>query len=386
MSANPLPVAFFGAKQGDLLKFLKAAVRRETPSDDKQALDRFAAWLATELTDRGAHVEIHPRSDRGDHVQAIWGSGRPGVLLLTHYDTVHPIGSLNSMPWGIEDGRAIGPGVFDMKASLAMALTAITALREAELLPSGRVTLLSTSDEEIGSHSSRALLKNLARDHDVVLCLEPPLSDGSLKTWRKGVGAFELTARGRAAHAGVSPQTGVSAIHEMALQIPRILDLADADQGTTLNVGTITGGTRTNVVPEWCHALIDIRILEPTEQERIDRAMTALEPVLPGALLEVVGEWNRPPMPSNPVIKRTFEWAASIAQGLGMTVGEGGTGGASDANFVAPLGIPLLDGLGAVGGDAHASTEWVSVPELAPRTALLAALIQSALQEPPQPH
>lgn len=385
MNPRLLPVAFFAAKQGDLLNTLKAAVRHETPSDDKQALDRFAAWFATDLTERGAQVEIHPRTEHGDHIQATWGSGRPGVLLLTHYDTVHPVGTLDSMPWGTQGGRAVGPGVFDMKASLAMALTAMMALQEKDRLPAGRVTLLSTSDEEIGSHSSRELLERLAHDHDVVLCLEPPLSDGSLKTWRKGVGAFKLTAHGRATHAGVSPQTGVSAIHEMALHIPRILAMADTDQGTTLNVGTISGGTRTNVVPERCQVLIDIRILNPSEQERINRALSALEPVLPGASLEVVGEWNRPPMPRNPIIETTFEWAASIAEALGISVGEGGTGGASDANFVAPLGVPLLDGLGAVGGDAHAATEWVSIPDLAPRTALLAALIQSALQDPPRP-
>lgn len=369
-----------------MISLLKALVLRETPSDDVSLLDEFAAWLAVQLSDRGAQVELHAREQRGDHVQATWGSGDPAVLLLTHYDTVYPPGALESMPWQVSGNRIQGPAVFDMKASLAMALVAITALRAAGRLSGGTVTLLSTSDEEIGSHSSRQLLEDLARRHTVVLCLEPPLSDGSLKTWRKGVGAFQLTALGRATHAGVSPQTGVSAILEMAAQIPILSALADIDRGTSVNVGTIHGGTRPNVVAGRCQVQIDVRYLEAGERQRIGEAFDQLEPQLAGASLELEGEWNRPAMPRTETIAATFAWAQAIARQLGIEVAEGGTGGASDANFIAPLDIPLLDGLGAIGGEAHSPLEWIAADQLVPRCALLAALIQSALQDPPQRH
>lgn len=381
--SSHLPIEFFQAREADLLGVLGDLVSRETPSDDPATLTGFSGWLAAELIEIGAEIKIHISQAPWTHIQATWGAGLSGVLLLTHFDTVHPLGSLATMPWKVGSGRALGPGVFDMKASIAMAITAISALRDSGLLPPGRLTLLATSDEETGSHSSRDLIIRLAQEHGVVFCLEPPLSDGSLKTWRKGVGAFQLRARGRASHAGVIPQSGVSAIQEMAHQIQAILELASPDLGTTLNIGVIRGGTRANVVPDTCIIQIDVRFLEAGEQERIDKELRSLVPVLPGASLEISGEWNRPPMPRTPLVAHTYRWARQIAARLGLDLGEGGTGGASDANFVAPLGLPLLDGLGAPGGDAHSPSEWVSVPSLAPRTALLAALIQSALQEPP---
>lgn len=295
--------------------------------------------------------------------------------MLVHLDTVHPIGSLKTMPCVTRDGKLFGPGVLDMKGGVAMALTAIKALQQADRMPAKRVSLLCTSDEETGSHTSRGIIEDLARDHEVVFCLEPGLSDGSLKTWRKGVGIFRLKALGRAAHAGGDPENGINAILEIAHQIQRLSKLEDPESGTTLNMGVIQGGTRSNVVPNTCSLMVDLRVKTPREQERLEKALHEITPVLDGAQVLIEGEWNRPPMPRTPAIAQAFSKAQSIANKLGLKLGQGGTGGASDANFVAPLKIPLLDGLGPLGGGAHSEREFVIIESLPPRTALLAALI-----------
>jgi glutamate carboxypeptidase len=297
------------------------------------------------------------------------------VLLLVHLDTVYPVGTLTGFPWSEADGWLHGPGALDMKASLVMALHAIEALQQAGQMPARRITLLCTSDEETGSRASRALIEQLAAQHEGVLCLEPALADGALKTWRKGVGIFRVEARGRAAHAGADPDDGVNAIVEMAHQALRIDGLADHPQGTTLNVGVIQGGTRSNVVPESCRLRVDLRVLHAEEAGRVEAALRGLEPVLPGASLRVEGGLNRPPMPRSPVIAASFERARTLGAALGLDLREGGTGGGSDANFVAGLGRPLLDGLGAVGEGAHSERERVRAGSLPERSALLAALL-----------
>jgi glutamate carboxypeptidase len=296
---------------------------------------------------------------------------------MTHLDTVHPLGTLAVFPFSERDGRLFGPGVLDMKASFAIGLTAIAALREAGAMPETSITWLCTSDEETSSRASRPFIERLAASHDRILCLEPALPNGSLKTHRKGVGLYRLEARGRAAHAGSEPEQGVNAILEMAQQALDVAALADAAKGTTVNVGVIQGGTRSNVVPEICRARVDIRVETMEEAERLERAFRALRPRAPGALLQVEGGLNRPPMVRTEAIARAFARAQQIGSQLGLSLQEGGTGGGSDANFIAHLGKPLLDGVGAVGEGAHSDRENVQVRSLVERAALLAGLISA---------
>jgi glutamate carboxypeptidase len=291
-------------------------------------------------------------------------------------DTVHPIGMLKRMPFREIDGHIVGPGVEDMKGGIVVALAALSALVEMHQAPARPVTTLFTSDEEIGSPASRPLIEALARQSALVLVLEPAMPDGAIKTWRKGVGDFIVKVRGRAAHAGSDHQLGRNAIEELARQILVIQKLTDYNQGTTLNVGVIRGGTATNVVPEEAVAEVDLRIMQPSESERILTALHALKPVLEGTTIEVSGELNRPPMPSNEMMKATFEKARKLATGIGLNLRASGTGGASDANFVAPLGIPVLDGLGAVGDGGHSEREFILKQSLPERAELLAAILR----------
>jgi glutamate carboxypeptidase len=235
---------------------------------------------------------------------------------------------------------------------------------------------LFTSDEEIGSPASRPRIEALARQSALILVLEPAMPDGAIKTWRKGVGDFVVKVRGRAAHAGSDHQLGHNAIEELSHQILAIQKLTDYDQGTTLNVGLIRGGTATNVVPEEAVAEVDLRIMKPGELDRILTALHALKPALEGTTIEVSGELNRPPMPSNDMMKATFEKARKLAAGIGMELRASGTGGASDANFIAPLGIPVLDGLGAVGDGGHSEREFILKHSLPERAELLATLLR----------
>jgi glutamate carboxypeptidase len=294
---------------------------------------------------------------------------------MTHMDTVFSIGTIEEMPFHAKDDRLYGPGVMDMKGGIVVALTAMETLLNEGLDLNRSVTLLCTSDEETGSETSRPLIERLSREHELVLCLEPALADGSLKTWRKGIGRYVITVEGRSAHAGGEPEAGINAILEMSYHIQKITDLADPGLGTTLNVGKIQGGTRTNVVPDKCVSIVDIRALEIEEQHRVTEALSKLEPHLDGAKVVADGSWNRPPMPRTAQMIETFSKAKNIASLIGLTITEGGTGGGSDANFVAPLGIPVLDGLGVVGGGAHSPREYLEAKSLPQRTALLAALI-----------
>jgi glutamate carboxypeptidase len=371
----PLPIPEFATHLGEQVALLRTLVEIESPSTDKPAVDRIGAVLAERLQGVGANVQRHPQSDAGDHWLAEWGEAAGGILMLAHMDTVFPLGTLERIPWREEDEHLRGPGVLDMKASLAMAVTAIGVLQQTGRLPRRRLTLLCTSDEETGSRTSRALIERLAAEHLLVLCLEPALPNGALKTARKGVGIFRLRAMGRAAHAGSNPEQGINAVVEMAHQVLRIAALAEPDSGTTLNVGVIQGGTRSNVVPDDCRARVDVRVDSLEEADRIETAVRGLRPVLPGASLEIEGGLNRPPMRRTPLIAQAFSRAQELGRALGLELQEGKTGGGSDANYVAPLGIPLLDGLGAVGDGAHSEREFVLKRSLPERTALLAALL-----------
>jgi glutamate carboxypeptidase len=370
---------------------LKRLVETESPSTDKAAVDRVGAIVADEARRLGADVQIAPDKEAGDHVIARFSlSGANAVseveatgtdiqkpiLLLCHMDTVFPLGMLEKMPFREADGKLFGPGVLDMKAGIVISLAAIEALQKDDGL-NHPVTLLCTSDEETGSLTSQTLIEDLARESELVLVMESALLDGSLKTWRKGVGEFWVKVKGRAAHAGGAHEEGRNAIEEMSHQVLAIQKLTNYERGTTLNVGVMHGGTVSNVVPEEAVAQVDVRVMQPGEWERIEAEMQALKPALDGTSLEITGGLNRPPMPFDETMKATFEKAKAIAAGVGIELKAGGSGGGSDANFVAPLGVPVLDGLGAIGEGLHSEREFIFADSLQERAKLLVALLRN---------
>lgn len=359
----------------ELKPFLKRLVETESPSHDKAAVDRVGAIVAEEARKLGAQIEVVPNQETGDHVIARWkGAGNP-ILLVCHMDTVFPLGTIETFPYREEEGKIRGPGVSDMKASLVISLGAIEeAYKNGTTRP---ITLLCTSDEEIGSVTSRALIQKLAKESELVLVMEPALLDGSLKTWRKGGGGFKVKVHGRAAHAGGDHEKGRNAIEEMAHQVIAIQKMTDYSRKTTLNVGVIRGGTVSNVVPEYAEVEIDVRVLQPDEWERVETMMKDLKPVLDGTSIEVTGGLNRGPMPFDDRMQATFSKARTIAAELGIDLKAGGTGGMSDANIVAPMGIPVLDGLGAIGEGYHSEREYIFAGSLAQRVKLISALLKN---------
>ena len=370
-----IPVSSFRERLPDLLGSLRYLVEMESPTTDKELVDILGAWVASRVEGLGLSVERIPQPKAGDHWLASWGSGPAGILLLHHLDTVYPAGTVASRPWAEHGGRVLGPGVLDMKGGIAVTLGALAALQREGRRPARPLRCLFTSDEETGSRTSRPLVEDQARRHDLVLCLEPAMPDGALKTSRKGTGVFHVETFGRAAHAGNNPESGINAIVEMAHQLAQIQALAWPASGTTVNVGVIEGGTRTNVIPERCRVRVDVRVVEADEQARLEAGFAALRPVLEGARIETRGAWNRPVMARSASIASAFENARRIAAGLGLPLTEGTAGGGSDANFVAALGIPVLDGLGPTGDGAHSVEEYVEIRSLPERAALLAALL-----------
>jgi glutamate carboxypeptidase len=371
-----IPISEAQAHTSRIVSLLRELVEIESPTHYKAGVDQLGARVAVELAALGAHVEISAQHITGNHVIGRWGeSGQSCALLLCHMDTVHPVGTLAQNPCAERDGKLSGPGTQDMKASIAIVLSALRLLQEKGLQPVMPVTALFTSDEEIGSDTSRSLIENLARQAALVLCMEPSLPGGELKTWRKGVGDFEVVARGRASHAGAAHAEGRNAIIELAHQLLHIQGWTDYERGTTLNVGVVRGGVASNVVPSEARAVVDLRVMIPEEAERIAAQMRALQPALEGTSLEVSGGLNRPPMPRDATMVATFQKVQEIGKRLGLTLGEGGTGGGSDANFVAPFGVPVLDGLGAVGDGQHSEREYVRIDSLPERVALLASIL-----------
>jgi glutamate carboxypeptidase len=358
-----------------VLELIESLVAIESPSDDPDAVNRCGAELASRLEAIGGRVSRIPSAAAGEHLRAGFGSGARQVLLLGHFDTVWPVGQLTRMPLKREGGRLHGPGVFDMKAGIGLAMLATRALLERGALTGTQIVMLWTTDEEIGSKTSRALIETEAVKSDAVLVFEPSLPGGALKTSRKGVGQFEMVARGRSAHAGLDPGKGVSAIRELARQIVAIDELQDPANGVTLTVGIIAGGTRVNVVPAEARATIDARAVTRADAERVQKAMRALTPRIEGAQIEVTGGFDRPPLERSAGVVKLFEQAKDIASGLGIVLEEGSAGGGSDGNFTAALGIPTLDGFGAIGDGAHALHEHVEIDALIPRAATIAGLL-----------
>jgi len=361
------------------LRFLERMVSMESPSFDKPLVDKFVRFAGSRFQEIGGEIEYVATERFGDQMLARFsGKSSDRILLLGHSDTVWPAGEIEKRPFKIGDGRVFGPGVFDMKAGILLMWMAVGALSRMRGALERSVTVLLTSDEEVGSNSSRALTESEAARCRAVFVLEPSLPGGVLKTARKGVGQFTLKAVGRAAHAGIDPLKGVNAIEEISRQILKLHRLTDVVQGTTVTVGVVQGGTRSNVVPAEAAAEIDVRITSMGEAERVTRAIGALAPELPGARLEVSGSINRPPMERTSDTVRLFEVARRIAAQIGIDLKEGSTGGASDGNLTSALGIPTLDGLGAVGDGAHSVDEWVDVESLPARAALVAELIETA--------
>jgi len=353
---------------------IETLVRLESPSTDKAAVDRCGAALSAMLREAGAPIEQLRQGERGDHIRAVVdGAGDP-VLVLGHFDTVWPVGTLERMPLRRDGDRLFGPGTFDMKAGIAIALTALNALRETRT-PHPRIVMLWTTDEEIGSTTSRAAIEENARTCRAVYVLEPALPGGALKTARKGCGEFEVVVQGVSAHAGLDPGKGASAIHELAAQIGAIQRLQDLPNGISVNVGVVSGGTRPNVVAETARAVVDARAPTREAAQGIESAMRSLQPLNPRTRLTVSGGFERPPMERTPASRELFARARAVASILGRDLGEGSAGGGSDGNLTAAVGVPTLDGLGALGDGAHAAHEHVEISSLPWRAALLAGLL-----------
>src|SRR5437764_6283757 len=346
-----ITVAEARGREPQLLSDLKALVEIESPSSSKAAVDHLADFLAARLEHLGAQAQIHRVTDFGNHVQADFtgiSEAKP-VLLLGHTDTVWELGTLKQMPFRIGDGKVWGPGVLDMKAGIAIAMHALGLLRENDV-PHPPVRALFVSDEEIGSHSSRKITERLALESQAVLVLEPGQGlEGAVKTSRKGVGVYEIKVTGEAAHAGVDPGQGASAIHELAHQIETLATFTDLERGITANAGVIRGGTRSNVIAADAWAEVDVRVKTAADGKMIDHKMKALRARDARCKVQVTGQINRPPMERTEKGVALYRKAAQVAQSLGLKVDEQSTGGGSDGNFTAALGVPTLDGLGAVG-------------------------------------
>lgn len=380
-------LAYCQQHQGEMLSLLKHMVEIESPSDDKAAVDRMGAFLGQVFERLGGKVTFYPQQQAGNHLKAEFlggasdrasdqKSGKP-TLLLGHFDTVWSMGTLAKMPFRMEAGRAFGPGVYDMKAGITMMIFALRALKAAGIAHRP-VTILLDTDEEVGSATGRPVVEATARECEAVLVLEPSQGPkGHLKTSRKGVGDITVRVRGRAAHSGVDFEKGRSAIVELARQLLEIVKFTDVGRGITVNPGVIQGGTRSNVIAAEAWAEVDLRIARAADAPWLEQKFAALKPFDPDCSIELSGGINRPPMERTEGTIRLFALAKTIAGTIGLTVDESSTGGGSDGNFTSALGVPTLDGLGAVGEGAHAANESVVIEDLFSRTALLAGLIQT---------
>jgi len=379
-------LAYFNERRDEIISSIRELVEIESPSDNKTAVDRLSEAVAKKFSQLSGKVRIHPAKDFVNHLQVdfpVKSTAKP-VLLLGHYDTVYPLGTLATMPCRVVDNKLTGPGVLDMKSGIALMLHALAALQDWNKkdwhggLPRP-VTVLLVSDEEVGSDSSRAITESLAKKAAAVLVLEPAYGfQGAVKTARKGVGEYLVKVTGKASHAGLDFQKGTNAILELARQIEKISSFTDLKRGLTVNVGIVNGGSRTNVVPAEAAAQVDVRIARIKDAAGIDKKMRSLRPSNRKCKIEITGGINRPPMERTAGVAALYAQASAIARELGWKLGEAAVGGGSDGNFTAGLGIPTLDGLGAVGDGAHAPHEHILISELPRRAALIAGLIEAA--------
>jgi len=366
-------------RQHEMVACVRELVVRESPTHSKLACDELSSYLAVEFERLDGHVKVHRQGIAGDHLQVDFSGDqrRAPLLLLGHFDTVYDVGTIETMPWRERNGQLYGPGVFDMKSGIVQMMFALAALREVRGDLPRPVKVLLVSDEEGGSDTSRVITEDLAQQCRAVLVCEPSGPGGALKTARKGVGSFTVKVRGQAAHSGLDFEKGQSAILELAHQILAISQLTDLQRGTTLNVGVISGGTRTNVIAAEAAAEVDVRIARKSDAAIMERRVRRLRPVNNKCKIEVEGGINRPPLERTEQVVALFELARKIAADLGFALQEIAVGGGSDGNFTAGVGVPTLDGLGAVGEGAHAPHESVVAAQLPLRAALLAGLIEA---------
>lgn len=382
---------------GAMINLTRDLVQYESPSHNKRAVDELGQYLADVFRGARGRVTMHWADQFGDHLQAdfdasglsspvgvpsspSFGVGKNGrILLIGHHDTVWDVGTLKSMPFRQDHGRLFGPGVLDMKTGLVQALFAIDALRAVHGKLPRPITLLSVTDEEVGSESSRKITERIAKECSAVFVLEPAFGPhGALKTARKGVGDYTVRVEGKAAHAGLDFKHGANAILELSRQLMKIEKFSDVKNGVTVNPGVIRGGTRGNVVPAEATCDIDVRIARLSQSAALEKKFRALRPIDRRCTLEIEGGINRPPMERTPAVARLFKLAQRLGPEVGLKLKEAAVGGGSDGNFTAALGIPTLDGLGPVGEGAHAVNESVLIDQLIPRTVLLARLIEEA--------
>ncbi|MBI4855058.1 MAG: M20 family metallopeptidase [Acidobacteria bacterium] len=373
-------VEYFSRRKEDIIKEIQHFIELETPSGNAGHIAVMVEDLATLLKALGAKVEIIT-TEGGPSLHAQFQSSitnsQETLFIVGHCDTVWPLGTLKRRPFEIRENRIYGPGVFDMKSGIVLVLEAIRGLKELNRQFNRPLEIFFSCDEEQGSHSTRDLIETMAKRAKAALVLEPCLPGGRVKTARKGIGQYELSVMGCSAHAGVAPEKGVSAIEELAHQTIKLHSLTDHKRGISVNVGVINGGTMSNVVAAKAFAEIDIRFWTKEQEKEIVAELESLKPILPGAEIKLTGKINRPPLERSEKIAKLYEHARILSQELGYELGEGKTGGGSDGNFIAALGIPVLDGLGPDGDGPHAEYEHVLIENLAPRTALVARLIET---------
>jgi glutamate carboxypeptidase len=379
IASASLRLNYFKERGDAIVSTIRELVEIESPSDNKEAADRLAETVASKFAALGGAVRFHKAREFGNHLQVDFPgkSGGKPILLLGHYDTVYPMGTLAQMPCRVEGNQLTGPGVLDMKSGIALMLYALAALQDLHRNLPRPVTVLLVSDEEVGSDSSRTITESLAKKAEAVLVLEPSYGlQGDVKTARKGVGDYRVKVTGRASHAGLDFRKGVNAIRELALQIEKISRFTNLKKGLTVNVGVVSGGSRTNVVPAEAIADVDVRIARLKDAAGIEKKMRSLRPFNRKCKIEVTGGINRPPMERTAGVAGLYATAKAVASDLGWKLGEAAVGGGSDGNFTSALGIPTLDGMGGVGDGAHASHEHILISELPRRAALLARLIE----------
>ncbi|MBO0725057.1 MAG: M20 family metallopeptidase [Blastocatellia bacterium] len=382
----------YTARRETILNSIRDLVERETMSREESRLNEIAGFVAGQLREIGGQVELIQQPGYGTHLRAGFDFGHErterSVLVVGHLDTVWPVGSLERMPFrvtpaegasagGTSKGHAHGPGIFDMKSGVAIAVESLRTIVSLSLATKRPVRLLLTCDEEIGSRTSRPLIEEEAKNAAAALILEPPLTGGVVKTGRKGIGTFTVRVLGRSAHAGLDPEKGVNAIVELAHQILRLAGLNDYERGVTVSVGLIEGGSALNVVPASASAKVDVRFWTPEDGDRLIAAIRGLTPIAVGARIEVSGGINRPPMPRSEKNIALYEHARDLAAELGFDLKDDVVGGGSDGNFIAAMGTPVLDGLGVDGAGAHAEHEHIVIDDIPRRAALLTRMMQT---------
>ncbi len=369
---------FFDQRVPQMVERLERLVLFESPTTSKPHVDALGAYIDGWCRDLGADMTVYPRDEVGDLRLAVWNKDAPGkpILMIAHMDTVWPVGTLETMPLRREGDLLFGPGVLDMKGGIVTTLEAIRGLQDRGEMPHRPIWVFFNADEETGSGHSRDLIHELAAHAGLVLVVEPAAEAEAFKSWRKGIAQYTITAHGRASHAGQAPENGINAVIEASHQALYLHSLNDLPIGTSVSVTVINGGIATNVIPAEATMRVDVRFLKMSEAERVDAAIRGLQPVLPGASLEIGGTGiDRGPMERNEQMIRVVKQAQAIGRSIGLDVPETGSGGASDGNFTAAMGIPTLDGLGAGGIGLHAAHEQVVISSLGRRAALMAKML-----------